>query len=417
MYGYRESTAILGDRARSWQTHNNVHIYQQYAFDKALTGFWTIDANRQRDAFRDDSIARRANFYPSQLIDLRNNARYNFNRYTTDESTIYWQIDNKIGWKGRWKAFNYQAYLKNRLYDWRLRQDENPILRTYTNQGLVSRRDTLSKILNTGFETFVGGKVFILLKDSTRFTIEAEHLLGKDYQIIGKFESKWFSLQGKSMLYTPSLLQRQYVSNHFVWSNNFSNIFLNEIEAKAFWKNDFISLEPYFRYQVIGNYVYFGENTKPIQTNEILQMTLLGGNVALKLRKLKIIQNLLYFQNLGANLFRAPNLSYWARIYCEDCLFQSKIQSQFGIEGHYKTDYQADAYMPVAKQFYLQNQRFVQGFWYLEAFANVKISNFRIFGKLSNILNFQKYNSFEVTPNYPALPFTFTFGINWMFFD
>lgn len=429
-FAYREVVAKLSNRARSWQTHNNFHLYQQYKIGEGLIGFAVSDINRQRDAYSDLfaqdslSIITRQNYYPfTQTYTMQNGVvfpLYNFSNTSTNDGTIYWQIDNKIGWKGRWRKFNYQVYYKNRIYDFYLTDRKLKFAYQYDSQGNIISSRNISPNLGKGIQNFIGGKMFLQLKDSTRLTLEAEHLLGRDYHLSGVFQSKWFVAKGKSMLYSPSLLEQNYVSNHFIWNNtNLSNVFVNEVEAEAFWNNKFLFVRPFFNYQVVANYIYFNEKALPQQTNDVLQMTRLGTDVELKFGKLKTIQSATYFQNIGSNLFRAPALSYTGRVFCEDCLYKSRIKSQIGIEASYKTNYLANAYLPVVKQYHLQNTRFVQEFWYLEAFMNVKIDNFRIFGKFINLLNFRKadYRSYETTPEYPAMPFTFTFGIDWMFFN
>jgi hypothetical protein len=424
LYSYRDVVGKLGNSARSWQTHNNFHIYQQYKIGEGLVGFVITDLNRQRDAYSDifpqdsSSNAIRSLYYPNAGV-FNNKAKYNFNDFETYEGTIYWQLDNKFGWKGKWKSFNYQAYYKIRYFNWYLKENTPNFIREFDAGGNVTNIISIDNALPNGLQNFIGGKLFLTLKDSLRLTLEAEHLLGRDYHLQANFTSQWFNLWGRSMLYSPSLLEQKYVSNHFLWKNNFTNVFLNEIKAEAFFKNNFLTIKPFFNYQVIGNFIYFDKKALPQQTSDIIQMTRLGGNLSLKLGKWKTIQEVNYFENLGSNIFRAPQISYWGRIYCEDCLYKSKIQSQFGWEAHYKTDYLANAYMPVTKTFFLQDARLVQGFWLLEAFGSVKIKTFRIFGKFSNLLNFDRNAgiSYETTPNYPGMPFTFTFGISWMFFD
>ncbi len=427
-FAYRESAAKLGSTARNWQTHNNFHLYQQYKIGEGLVGFVISDANRQRDAygdaFRDSTaLANRVDYYPNIGVLSSTIGRlplYHFSNTSTDESTIYWQFDNKIGWKGRWRKFNYQVYYKNRIYDFYLKDRKLKFAYEYDNSGNIIASRNISPNLGEGVQNFIGGKLFLQLKDSTRLTLEAEHLLGKDYQIKADFQSKWFTARGKSMLYSPSLLEQKYVSNHFIWNNpNFSNVFVNEVETEAFWNNKFLLVKPFLNYQVIGNFIYFDEKSLPKQTNDILQMSRIGAYVELKFGKFRLAQQGTFFQNIGANTFRAPTLNYTGRIFCQDCLYKKRIESQIGIEANYKSDYFGNGFMAIAKQYHLQNTRNIQGFWYLETFMNVKIGNFRIFGKFINLLNFNRsdYRSFETTPDYPALPFTFTFGIDWMFFN
>jgi hypothetical protein len=418
LYGYRLSDANLGKDARSWLTENNFHLGQYFNLAEDFTFFWVADVRRERNAYADDSLLSISHKRYYAFTNGGNvNQKFAINQEKTQENTFYWWYENKFGLKGKFGKFNYLAYFTNRIYSW-TSDMTGQVYANYDTQNNIISTDTLSTRLASGIENFIGGKLFYQFSDKTRLTLSAEHLLGKDYLVSGKLESPIFEAEYKSVLYSPTLAQRQYVSNHFRWSNNFSNVFANEI--KGIYKltnknqNDFLKL--FGQYDIVGNYVYFDEKARPTQTSDIMQMFRIGLDFGYKFKKIRTEGNIIYNQNIQKNLFRSPPIMATLRLYCENCVYSKVLESQFGIEAHYKSDYYADGYLPVAKQFYLQNTTNINQYVIVDIFGNVRIGGFRIFGRMIH-LNQAGNAGYQTSPNYVGLRRTFTFGVVWQFFN
>ncbi len=427
LYGYRLSDANLGKDARSWLTENNFHLGQYFDIAENFTFYWIADVRRERNAYADDSTGS-LNHKRYYAFTNGGNVEQKFaiDQNITQENTFYWWYENKFGLKGKFGKFNYLAYFTNRIYTWETDLAGKAYV-NYDNQSNVLSTDTLSSRLSSGVENFIGGKLFYQFSEKTRLTLSAEHLLGKDYLLSAKLESPIFEAEYKSVLYSPTLVQRQYVSNHFRWSNNFSNVFANEIKGaykltsqKSNTKDslnrysNFLKL--FGQYDIVGNYVYFDEQARPNQTNELVQIFRIGLDFSYKYKKIRTEGTFIYNQNIQKNLFRSPPLMGTLRLYCENCLYTKVLESQFGIEAHFKSDYYADGYLPVAKQFYLQNNTNIDQYVIIDVFGNVRIGSFRIFGRMMH-LNQAKNNGYQTSPNYIGLGRTFTFGVVWQFFN
>lgn len=416
LYGYRLADANLGNNARSWLTENNFHLGQYFNLSENLTFYWVADIRRERNAYADDSLASKSH---KEYYAFTNggNANQNFaiNQNQTQENTFYWWYENKFGLKGSFGKFNYLAHFTNRIYTW----DSDLAGQAYTtydqNNTAVSI-DTLKTRITSGVENFIGGKLFYQFSDKTRLTISAEHLLGKDYLLSGKLESPIFEAEYKSVLYSPTLIQRQYVSNHFRWANNFSNVFANEVKGTYKFQKDNLNIKLFGQYDLIGNYVYFSEQARPTQTSELVQIFRAGVDIGFNFKKIRTEGSFMYNQNIQANLFRSPPVMATLRLYCENCLYSKVLESQFGIEAHYKGAYYGDGYLPVAKQFYVQNTTLLNDYFVIDLFGNVRIGGFRIFGRMM-YLNQTTDNGYQTAPNYVGLRRTFTFGVTWQFFN
>jgi Putative porin len=313
--------------------------------------------------------------------------------------------------------FNYLAHFRNRIYNLET-ENEGDTLQTLndTDTVLVKRPGNRVGARLAELENFIGGKLFYQFSDSTRLTAEAEYLIGKDYLLHGVLDSRNVKLGFRSMLYSPSLLQRRFLSNHFNWEKNLKNTLLNEIYGGINLHYKDFKFNPFGAYHVLTNYVYFDENAEPKQELGLVQLFRVGFNLEAQWGRIKTQNTAIYSVRAGANVIRFPAFLANMRIYLEDGFFRRLLQSQIGIELHYKTDYYADAYMPVSKQFHIQDNILVKNYLIADIFFNFRIKNFRAFLKLMHANQFPD-NGYITSPIYPGMRRNFVFGINWMFFD
>lgn len=428
LFSFRDAESILqsstaeGVSARTRQTHNNHHIYQQFRLDTALTLFHILDLKRQKDAYQDDELQNHFDFYPGQSQrfteqDGVSTFLFNFNNEQTSEGSLYRLFQNQVGIKGTFSGFNYIAYFKNRIYNWTLNVQGDTLFRTRVTDGLVSQESI------TGFDTrideienFVGGKLFYRFSDSTRLTAEAEFKLGRDYRIEGVFVNKSLRLGLLSMLHAPTLIQRRFLSNHFEWDRLYSNTLVNKIYGSITLSTPRLLFQPFGSYTLLTNYIYFDELATPQQSRDALQQLQIGLDFKYRLGRFHTANQVTYTEILGSNLIRVPNVLINSRLYCEDCLLRRFIASQVGVEMYFRTDYFGNSYMPTSKQFFLQNDQRLRTYPVVDLYANFKIQNFRIFLKLTHI-NELPNDGYQATPLYPGTPRTFVFGIDWMFFN
>lgn len=414
IFKYIEADANLGQAAQSWQTRNIQHLYHHYALDTAFTVFHVLDVERQRDTYNDIKpydLAHRA-FYPI-VQTIKGKEFYYIDTLNTSEGTIFRKYENKFGVKGKFGKFNYQAFFKNRIFSWRS-ELEGQTLEFFNPNGTLLRTEKPARL--SGFENFIGGKLFYQFSDSTRLVVEAEHLIGRDFLLQGVMESKFFRAGVKSVFYSPTALQRRFFSNHFFWQRNYSNTLANELFGGITLKTKKILFNPHATYSLLTNYIYFDENVVPQQTDKTFQLLRLGLNLNYKVWRFNTVNNVYYNALIGENLFRVPTWFVNSRVYCEDCLIKKLLHSQIGFEFHYKSDYFADGYMPVTKQFHLQNDFLVKSYLIADVFANFQVDTFRIFLKFSH-LNQLPDSGYVTTPIYPGMRRTFTFGVNWQFFN
>src|SRR5690606_22417885 len=99
-------------------------------------------------------------------------------------------------------------------------------------------------------------------------------------------------------------------------------------------------------------------------------------------------------------------------------LFNENIFVQIGLEGRYRGEYQADAYMPATQQFPLQEGFNIYAYPVLDAFFNYRINRTRVLFRYNHVNNdLLEDRGYFVTPGYTGLNSMLDIGINWSFFD
>ena len=434
LFGYEFEIPFLGLTARSWQTQNTHHLYQEYSLAKQLQVFHVLHRTRQRDDYEDNGLADAGNlaYYSVVANDdiTTGNTPYIYNRTGTSEGFRYWLFDNRAGIKGSLGPIYYQGYVRARQY--RLEHSREgqveatqvlatDVITVGGNDITQQTVDSIRTQINTReLETFIGGAFGINFGKRSRLFATAEYALTarSDYRVSVNFELGNFRAKAQSAFTTPTLVQQRFASNHFSWDQrNLNNMLANQVEASYGFRNRWLYLRPFATFTLINDYIYFNTSARPTQANELVQVASGGVDLHFGWKKIRSETKAIYTQNLGAtDLLRIPDVLVNTRLYCEDCIFSKLMHTQIGVEAHLKTAYLADAYMPVSKQFYLQDGLLVPPYPIIDVFVNIQIGQVRGFLKMAHI-NQPQNSGYITTPNFVGMRRAFNIGINWLFFN
>ena len=408
IYTYSEERSQLLKDPKSVQFQNKLRIYQEYKIDNLLKIFLTNEYFRQRDGYIDRNLAENRNFYG--IVPAR------FKADTTNDDYKFRVFTNQIGIKGRKKNTNYVAYFKRRDYNM-----------GKTDYDSVYRAQFAGKN-----ENYVGGQLNFNVLDSVAFSAEGEYLIGKDYMLKAEISSKFlktafFGVTAKSISFSPTIMQQEYVSNTFNWKNNFKNTQINELSGYISYKNkkQTIHIQPFGKYQLINNYIYFERGSRavvsPTQTAGDIQVAQIGLFAQYKHKKFVFEQTAYYTRNLGAsNVLRQPEFMLNASAFLEGNLYKKILFCRIGLDFHYQWEYLADGYMPALKTFYIQNDVVVRPYPLVDFFASTRLQRVRVFFRLNNLLQGvlpAPINGYNTTPYYAGFQRTLSFGFTWLFFD
>jgi hypothetical protein len=214
----------------------------------------------------------------------------------------------------------------------------------------------------------------------------------------------------------PEFFDQFYLSNNFIWNQNFDQTGDNSIAAGLRWGEDnFLQLAT----RTISNFVYYDAQSIPQQSAEALVYT----QVDLKqdfdfLRRLHFDNRATWQQPLqNGALLPLPELVIRNSLYVDFEVFSGVLKCLVGLEHNYFSRFAAQNYNPALGRFYLANERPVGDYPLIDLFAQVKLGKARFFFKLEHAN--QGLNGFDyfAAPRFPINDRIFRIGINWRFFN
>jgi hypothetical protein len=104
-------------------------------------------------------------------------------------------------------------------------------------------------------------------------------------------------------------------------------------------------------------------------------------------------------------------------VYYTQPLFHGAATLQPGLDFYYNTRYYADNYNPALRTFYLQDNREIGNYLYMDIFINLKIQRARFYVAYTHFNASFMGRNYYSTPTYPMQDAAFKFGIAWRFHD
>lgn len=214
----------------------------------------------------------------------------------------------------------------------------------------------------------------------------------------------------------PDYMHNLWYSNHFQWQNNFSPV--DKFQGRLNLGTEDGRFQVGVISQSIKNFIYFDEFARPQQTPVAIQ------NLAIYLKK-----DFLFFKHLGLNLgYTYQSSSYQAitstpnhvadgALYYQGNLFKKALQLQIGFGAQYFSEFNGMAYMPATNVYYVQTQKMVGNYPFVDFFLNARIRPVRFFIKIDHVAQGFLGNNYYLTPGYLQNDRAFRFGLNWVFFD
>ncbi len=446
------------------------HIYQQYSITKGgqFEIFQLTDYSRNTNRYSNDGTAYGANvaFY-NQFSDFPSVVAANGFTYRT----VFSQLENKAGIKGRINNFQYRTFAKLRnyqvSYDFPFAQGEiqtsqkidiepelfvggglRYFLNTKANDKLEQEINELNDYkkerqvldsLSKKDSTNINFKPSISIKDNTISVVSyidasAEYQLVSelvgDYRVSAEWIRNNLTVGLNRTVYSPSLIQQYSFQPQLRWQNDnferttsdkvYASIEFNPLKLPFLSKVDSaykISLRPYVSASNIQNLVYNDSNSVAQQTSKATQPISAGLAINGSYKKLHALLDFRYNQNLGEDLVRMPPVFVNFMLFYKNRLFDNAMEAEIGTDIHYHSKYKADAYNPLIQQFHLQEKYNVGGFPQMDLFFNFKVSRAKITLKVNNVLLDAAGQGYYDTPLYIAQPRAVEVVINWLFFN
>ncbi|OCX51747.1 hypothetical protein BEL04_17190 [Mucilaginibacter sp. PPCGB 2223] len=242
--------------------------------------------------------------------------------------------------------YNYSQYVRDTLATTGLPQLDRVQHNTFqdiTLKARVSYRFSDKIGLNADFQQITLGRDFGDYLYDASINLSAGKTLGK------------IIIDAYTQNSTPPLLYTHWISNHFIWNNNFKNV--KTSSASFNYINDKFQFNIKAEYFLINNYLYFASATSNGIDAYPMQVP-----APINLIKISVGKNLQFgrwhFDNYGVyqktdyqSTLRTPDLYIYSSLYYNK-LFFDVLNTTIGVNVRYNTPYTAPSYATGIDQFY-----------------------------------------------------------------
>ncbi|MCH5226839.1 MAG: putative porin [Muribaculaceae bacterium] len=207
----------------------------------------------------------------------------------------------------------------------------------------------------------------------------------------------------------PYLLQ-QYISNHFIWDNNFGKTRRYKIAGglKIPWTKTTFSVGV----ENLQNYVYFNYLSLPQQYGGNVQVFSASATQELKLGILHWNNTVYYQKTSNSDILPLPELTIYSNLFIKFIAFKV-LKLQVGVDCDYYTAYKSLNYQPATMTFHVQgdNPRYVGNYPYINVYVNARLYKTRFYIQYSHLnQGWFSSNSF-LMPYYPMNPRRLELGL------
>ncbi len=207
----------------------------------------------------------------------------------------------------------------------------------------------------------------------------------------------------------PHYLYEHYVSNHFIWDNDFGKTRRLRIGGELTIPRWRTRLNVGF--ENVQNYIYFGPDCMPHQEGDMIQVFHAQLNQDFKLGILHWDNEVIYQKSSKQSVIPLPQLSFNSSLYLQFRIAKV-LHVQLGVDCNYYTKYKSEAFQPATLSFHTQDAIEVGDYPFMNLFANMKLHKVRFFVMMSHVNQglFGGKNSFSL-PHYPLNPRMFQLGL------
>jgi len=202
-------------------------------------------------------------------------------------------------------------------------------------------------------------------------------------------------------------------SNYFRWDTSF----LSQLVQQAALSVNFMGAEGKVEYNLVKNYVYLDQSAHPAQYEGAISMIKASLKDEFRWKVWGIDAMLVYQVNSNKEIIRVPDFMARVSFFPTLPLFKNACILQPGIDLFYNTAYYASAYMPATRMFYLQDEKKIGNYIYMDVFINLMLKRFRIFVKYNHLNSLWSQNKYYMVPHYPMQDGIIKFGMSWSFYD
>lgn len=213
--------------------------------------------------------------------------------------------------------------------------------------------------------------------------------------------------------FEPSYVSKYYLSNHFYWYNRWDKIGLQKLDVR-YKLGKVLSLD--LSTKNINNWIVYDKDARPIQISDNINVSTLKLNGRFSLGYFKF-DTRFAFNEVSSSLVPTPRYALRQSVYYERALFKKTMPAQIGFNIYYQSEFEGMAYHPATRQFHLSEANAIGDYPVLDVFFSSHVGGLKLFAIAQHLNEGWMGDSYYSAANYPMMPFTFRFGLEWRLFD
>lgn len=222
------------------------------------------------------------------------------------------------------------------------------------------------------------------------------------------------NLSGGTAELAPEATTEFYVSNHFIWNNNFKKEKFAWVKPTVGFLNNQLML--FAQITQIENYIYFNDRALPQQSGENIEVASAGMKMDVVLRHWRFVGEV-RSMNASKGYIRLPEWGAYGRFSYRSRFFKKALLTEWGVSIATAAEWKGYAFMPATGAQYLQSDQLVGGSPSMDVFLNADIGRATLTLMLQRINNKWFGGENYVAPGYPAPPTTLKFGVFWKLYN
>lgn len=381
---------------------------------------YSLDYQTRRHRFWNTNATDDSNFFSNTYYTLS----------CTNDNTYYWHLSNSVGIElmegfQKWAKFGLSAYATYQIrkysqtnYDDYQGAEPDPSLLTPMPEGIeISPKTTQSLLWVGGRLEKTRGSILRYYADA-RFGIVGD--VAGDIDIKGRIETN-FKLFGDTVSVqahgsfsnlAPSFLLKQYLSNHFIWQNDFGKIRKFKVGGELLipWTHTRLSAD----FESTQNYIYFNPESLPAQNSGTIGIFAARLHQELHFGIWNWNNTVTYQASTNMDILPLPALAIYSNMYLGFRAFRV-LTLQIGIDCDYYTRYRGVVYQPATATFHVQEKEDavkVGNFPLINAYITAKLYKVRFFILWSHVNQGWFTKEYFSMPHYPIDPRRLQFGLS-----
>lgn len=383
-----------------------------------VTSFvWTFDYNDAKHIFYNNSPSEASSFWDSRYLTTGNSS----------DPTRYWSMKNSFGIQllegfNKYAKAGLSAYLTHEIRRYTQSpdsipisgEDRNELLTPYPYDSKVERRGT-QNLLWVGAQLTKQQGTLIRYEATARFGVvgAAAGEIHAEGRAVSQFpfmrDSLNIGVYGLFANEAPPYLMNNYVSNYFIWKNDFGKTRRFRVGGDV----TFPRTDTYLNVGVenVQNAIYFGPDSRPVQNGGSVQVISASLMQNFHVGILHWNNRLTFQTTTNDEVIPLPRFSVYSNLFIRFRV--AKVLSvDLGVDCDYYTRYYAPGFQPATMGFYNQREVKVGNYPFMNVYANMKLKRARFYIMMSHVNQGMMGNNYFAMPHYPMNPRRFQMGVS-----